>query len=288
MAAIEKPWSRIGIYLLLVLALSTVFYALIIGCGHLAGGHGTYVLALMWCPATAALLTCRITGKSYAELGFTWPRTRWVLTAYFLPVIYAGSAYIVVWLAGWGRFGNPQFLAETAKAFGWTSAPAWLIGAGSLLMFGVVDIVRGVASGLGEEIGWRGFLAPEITRACGFTGGTLITGVIWASWHMPILLFADYNAGTPWWFAMPCFAVMVISTSFAFAWLRLRSGSVWPAAILHGSHNVFIQLWLTPMTGAQGHITPYAIDEFGFMLPLAGIVVGIVFWSKRRQLPAMA
>jgi membrane protease YdiL (CAAX protease family) len=286
--AIEKPQTRIGIYLLLVLALSSVFYALIIGCGHLMGAQGMYVLGLMWSPATAALLTCRLTGKPYAELGFGWPRSRWILTAYFLPIVYAGVAYTIVWLSGLGRFGNPEFLASVSKDLGWSHAPVWLVGAGSLLLFSVVGMVRGVASALGEEIGWRGFLTPEITRAYGFTRGTLLTGVIWTSWHLPILLFADYNAGTPWWFGMSCFAVMVIGISFAFAWLRLRSGSVWPAAILHGSHNVIIQMWLTPMTAAHGHITPYAIDEFGFMLPLAAVVVAIVFWRKRTELPALA
>jgi uncharacterized protein len=284
--AIEKPPSRIGIYLLLTLALSSIFYALIIASGHVAGANGMYVTGLMWSPATAALLTCRITGKPYAELGFGWPRSRWALTAWLLPFAYAGVAYIIVWLSGLGTFGNPAFLAKMSKALGWPAAPAWLIEVGSLLLFGVLGMVRGVATGLGEEIGWRGFLTPEVTRAWGFTRGTFLTGVIWSSWHLPILLFADYNSGTPWWFGMPCFALMVIGSSFAFAWLRLRSGSVWPAAILHGSHNVLIQLWLTPITGASGSITPYAIDEFGFMLAISGIVLGIVFWSKRAQLPA--
>jgi membrane protease YdiL (CAAX protease family) len=284
--AIEKPTSRIGIYLLLVLMLSSVFYALIISCDHLAGANGMYVTGLMWCPAMAALLTCRWSGKSYAELGFGWPRSRWALMAWLLPVAYAGVAYIIVWVSGLGSFGNPVFVADMGRALGWPTAPAWLIEAGSLLLLGVFGMVQGVATGLGEEIGWRGFLAPEVTRAWGFTRGTLFTGVIWTTWHLPILLFADYNAGTPWWFGMPCFAVMVISISFPFAWLRLRSGSVWPAAILHGSHNVIIQTWLTPITGARGHITPYAIDEFGFMLALAGIVVGVVFWLKRGELSA--
>ena len=98
---------------------------------------------------------------------------------------------------------------------------------------------------------------------------------------MPIILFADYNSGTPVWFAIACFAVMVIGLSFAFAWLRLRSRSVWPAAILHGSHNLFIQEWLTPITARSGRITPYAIDEFGFMLPLVCSVMAIVFWRVR-------
>jgi uncharacterized protein len=286
--AIDQPQARIGIYLLLALALSSVFYALIIGCGHLAGASGMYVTGLMWSPATAALLTCRFTGKPFAELGFAWPRMRWVWMAWLLPFAYAGVPYIIVWVTGLGGFGNPSFLASAAKDLGWTAAPAWLVGAGSLLVFGICGMVNGVATGLGEEIGWRGFLTPEMTRAYGFTRGTFFTGAIWACWHLPILLFADYNAGTPWWFGMPCFAVMVISIAFVFAWLRLRSGSVWPAAILHGSHNVLIQAWLTPMTAPRGHITPYAIDEFGFMLAASGVVVGIVFWRKRAQLPAAA
>ncbi|MBE1159062.1 CPBP family intramembrane glutamic endopeptidase [Dyella acidiphila] len=284
--AIDKPSSRIGIYLLLVLALSSIFYALIIHAGHLAAAHGMYVLGLMWSPATAALLTCRITGKPYAQLGFAWPRTRWAIIAWLLPLAYAGVPYLIVWVSGMGGFGNPDFVNDMRKSLGWGDAPTWVIEAGSLLLIGTLDMVEGVASGLGEEIGWRGFLAPEITRACGFTGGTLLTGVIWASWHMPILLFADYNAGTPWWFGMPCFAVMVIFSSFAFNWLRLRSGSVWPAAILHGSHNVFIQVWLTPITIKHGSITAYAIDEFGFMLAASAIVLGVVFWCKRGELPA--
>jgi membrane protease YdiL (CAAX protease family) len=284
---IDKPQSRIGIYLLLVLALSSIFYALIIGTGHVAGAHGMYVIGLMWSPAMAALLTCRLTGKSYAELGFLWPRTRWIIMAWLLPLAYAGVPYLIVWLTGMGGFGNPEFVASMGKELGWSHAPVWLIEAGSLLLFGVFGMADGVATGLGEEIGWRGFLTPEITRAYGFTRGTLLTGVIWTSWHLPILLFADYNAGTPWWFGMPCFAVMVIGISFPFAWLRLRAGSVWPAALLHGSHNLFIQVWLTPITAARGSITAYAIDEFGFMLALSGIVVGIAFWRKRAQLPAL-
>jgi uncharacterized protein len=285
---IKKPQSRIAIYLVLVLALSSIFYALIIACGHLMAAHGRYVVGLMWCPAVAALLTCRLTGKPYAELGFGWPRTRWIVMAWLLPVAYAGGAYIIVWLTGLGGFGNPSFIASLGKDLGWPHAPAWLVEAGSLVLVMLPGMISSVAAGLGEEIGWRGFLAPEMTRAFGFTRGTFFIGVIWTSWHLPILLFADYNAGTPWWFGMPCFAVMVICSCFAFNWLRLRSGSVWPAAILHGSHNVLIQAWLTPITAARGDITPYAIDEFGFMLALSAIVIAVVFWRKRGELPALS
>jgi membrane protease YdiL (CAAX protease family) len=148
--------------------------------------------------------------------------------------------------------------------------------------------VRSLSTALGEEIGWRGFLTPALVARFGFTGGALITGVIWATWHMPILLFADYNAGTPWWFAMPCFVVLVLSCSVVMTWLRMRSGSLWTGALVHASHNLFIQAFFTPITVAHGTITPYAIDEFGFVVPLVMTVFAVVFWLRRDRAMAAA
>jgi membrane protease YdiL (CAAX protease family) len=92
---------------------------------------------------------------------------------------------------------------------------------------------------LGEELGWRGLLVPELARRFSFTATALISGVAWAAWHVPVMVLADYhNPGAPLWFGLVCFAVLVIGISFAFAWLRLKSGSVWPTVLLHASHNV--------------------------------------------------
>ncbi|MFI5238778.1 MAG: hypothetical protein ACHQQP_03125, partial [Gemmatimonadales bacterium] len=85
----ESQSSRIGLYLALTLALSCVFYALILTNGHVTGGGGLYVLGLMWCPAIAALLTCRIAGLDYGILGWSWGKTRWELTAFLVPLGYA-------------------------------------------------------------------------------------------------------------------------------------------------------------------------------------------------------
>jgi membrane protease YdiL (CAAX protease family) len=76
----------------------------------------------------------------------------------------------------------------------------------------------------------------------------LISGVIWSVWHYPILFFADYNASTPAWYGAACFTVMVVGLSFAFAWMRLKSGSLWTAVLLHASHNLFIQRVFDPLT----------------------------------------
>ncbi len=280
-----EPGLRIALFLALALGLSSIFYALILATGHVGGGGGAYAYGLMWMPALAALLCCRITGLDARGLGWAWGRWKWQWMAYLTPVGYAAAAYGAVWVAGLGRFPNAHAVEAFRQSLFWPHAPAWLVLAGFFVLNGTAGLSAAVAHGLGEEIGWRGFLAPHMTEVFGFTWGALLTGTIWALWHMPILLFADYNSGTPPWFAFPCFFVMVVANSVSMAWLRLRSGSVWTAAIFHGSHNLFIQQFFTPATGSTGKLTVYAIDEFGFALPLTAAAAALYFWSRRGELP---
>jgi uncharacterized membrane protein len=62
------------------------------------------------------------------------------------------------------------------------------------------------------------------------------------------------------------------------------SRSVWPCALLHASHNLFIQGFFTPLTGARGHFTPYLIDEFGVAVPGVILLFALGFWSMRRRI----
>jgi membrane protease YdiL (CAAX protease family) len=103
---------------------------------------------------------------------------------------------------------------------------------------------------------------------------------------MPLIIFADYNGGTPTLYSIACFAIMVVGISFPFAWLRLRSGSVWPVAILHASHNLFIQGFFDQVTVDTG-ITKYLLSEFGAVLALAAAITGWLFWRIDRKHPAL-
>lgn len=47
-------------------------------------------------------------------------------------------------------------------------------------------MLTGVATAAGEEIGWRGFLVPELAKGLPFTAVALVSGIIWAAWHYPI------------------------------------------------------------------------------------------------------
>jgi len=117
----------------------------------------------------------------------------------------------------------------------------------------------------------------------------LLSGIIWAVWHSPLLLFADYNAGTSRGYAMGCFTVMILATSFIFAWLRLKSESLWPPAVLHASHNLFIQTVFDNMVRDTGKTLWYT-TEFGVALAVVTSAFAVYFWMKRRaveqQFPA--
>ncbi|MFL6590111.1 MAG: type II CAAX prenyl endopeptidase Rce1 family protein, partial [Chthoniobacterales bacterium] len=97
----------------------------------------------------------------------------------------------------------------------------------------------------------------------------------------PVLLFGDYNKGAPAWYSLICFTFMVVADSYILAWLTLRSNSLWPAAIFHGSHNLFIQSILTPLTRDTG-LTNYIIDEFGIGLVITVGVGAFIAWRQMR------
>ena len=161
--------------------------------------------------------------------------------------------------------------------------PLWVSVALGIALTGTLGMVGSILKALGEEIGWRGFLVPELSKTSSYTVTCLVSGIIWSVWHYPILIYGDYNAGTPTWYGLPCFTVMVVSLSFVFAWMRLKSGSLWTGAILHASHNLYIQGIFTPLTRNTGK-TAWYIDEFGCVVPLVSVVFAVYFWRRRREL----
>jgi uncharacterized protein len=274
--------KQLATYLLLTFALSSVFYFLIIKSGHLIAASGMYVLGIMWSPATAAILTCKLFGRDLGTLGWKWGKARYQVASYLIPLGYAAVAYLFIWIFRFGGFYDHEFVSRLTQRFGLGPLPNWASISLYFILAATMGMVRSCSSALGEEIGWRGFLVPQLAKMTSFTNTALISGIIWSLWHYPILIFADYNAGTPTWYGLTCFTVMVVSISFVFAWMRLKSGSLWTGVLLHASHNLFIQSFFTPLTANTGR-TAYFIDEFGCVLPVVSLALGIYFWSRRQE-----
>lgn len=279
----DENRKQLFTFLLLTFALSSIFYFLIIKSGHLAAGGGVYVYALMWSPATAAMITCKIFRRDLGTLGWKWGKARYQVMSYLIPLLYATITYVAVWIFHFGGFYDHDFVYRVTQRFGLGPMPAW---AGITLYFlfaATTGMVLNCASALGEEIGWRGFLVPQLARNYSFTTTALVSGLVWSLWHYPVLIFADYNSGTPIWYGLTCFTVMVVSGSFIFAWMRLKSGNLWTGALLHASHNLFIQSFFDPLTTDTGR-TKYIIGEFGCGLALVSTAFAIYFWTRRKEL----
>ena len=265
-----NPTLAISLFSALVTLFSAPWLALLIHADRLDIGRGFPIHTLMWAPALAAFLTCVLTRTSFSFLGFNWPRTRYVAWGYLLPIGYSVAAYVVLWTTGLA----PQAFAAFADA----SRKTLQIGPGAAVLNGAMILTFGVlqsgVSAAGEEIGWRGFLVPALAQRLNTGGVVLVSGLIWAAWHYPLILFAEYNSAAPKPYAVACFTVMIVATGAIAAWLRLKSGSVWPAVMLHACHNAVIQWLLDPMTVEDGRAAWFA-GEFGIVLALMSILFAV-------------
>ena len=259
------PAASAAIYTAAVMLLSAPFWVIVAR----AGIHGSMgVLGLMWCPAAAALLSALVTRRPIRAFGWRLPGFGYVAAAYVIPLVYAAAAYGAVWALGLGRIDTVHYQSMLHRSVG-----------SGLALIATLGVAIGCVSALGEEIGWRGFLVPVLAQRFGLTATSLISGVIWAAWHVPVIIFGDYNGGTPAWYSVTCFAAAVLGISFVMAWLRLASGSLWPCMLLHAAHNSFVQDFFTPLTGDTGH-TAWFIDEFGAFLPVAIIAAAVITLSR--------
>jgi membrane protease YdiL (CAAX protease family) len=210
---------------------------------------------------------------SLAGLGWGWGATRFQLWSVAIPIVYVGVTYVIVWLAHVGTIAD---------------VPATRIW-GFVLRYSLQGVLVGSIAAFGEEVGWQGFMVPEVYRITGFTRAALFRGIVWSVWHFPLILGGVYGTtDTPAWYRLVCFTVTMTGVSFAFAWIGLRSGSLWTATLMHASHNTFIQTVFPGITEDGGKMA-WLVDEVGALTAIAAVIVGLFFWWKRaalRDLPS--
>jgi membrane protease YdiL (CAAX protease family) len=274
--------NSIATYIILTAALSSIFYSLVIHRSNEARSPGLLILGLMWCPGVSGLVTRLAFQGNLHGHGFGWGQTKYQFASYWIPLVYSIVVYVPFWLAG---YFDPN--SRTLEAFMHrlpqlphaAALPAFFV------FLATVGMVISCLSALGEELGWRGFLVPQLAKVTSYPRVALISGTIWALWHYPLILFADYHGAGPLWYSVACFTVMVLGISFLFAWMRLKSGSVWTGMLLHASHNLFVQAFFDAQT-RRARVTGLWTTEFGAGLALAALVVAIIFYAKRAELPA--
>jgi len=138
----------------------------------------------------------------------------------------------------------PFALLATAGVSALAIVGVALAGAGSLtvpsgdwLQSSLILCITGPILAFAEEIGWRGYLQPRL-EFLGERRAMLVVAVVWICWHLPyILLTPYYHAEGQRALVLILFGAAVVAFSFLFGYLRIRSGSVWPAVLAHFAHN---------------------------------------------------
>lgn len=93
-------------------------------------------------------------------------------------------------------------------------------------------------SAFGEELGWRGWLLPNLLPL-GTWPALLLSGAIWGVWHAPLILLG-YNYQRTDVLGVLLMVGWCMLLGVLIGWLRLRSASVWPAVIAHGAVNAAV------------------------------------------------
>jgi membrane protease YdiL (CAAX protease family) len=132
------------------------------------------------------------------------------------------------------------------------------------------------AGPLGEEPGWRGFALPRLRAIWHPIPASLLLGVIWALWHLPLWWVADVPA--PFWL----YVVGVLPLTYLFTWVAEHtSGSVLLALLFHASLNTSL---------ARLPVQPAWI-EWTALLWLLAIAIGALELRRHRlkepQIPSL-
>lgn len=271
----QSPFIVIGIFIALTVVLYPIGFWLIFRLSS--------ATPLMLSVGAATILTCLITRTSLRGLGWHWGSWRFHGLSYFLPLGYVAVAYGLIWASGVGGWYDTAFVLEQKESYNlgaWSNAA---VIAFQFLMTATVSFVLLLPSVLGEELGWRGLLVPQLSKLMPFTGVALVSGLLWAVWHWPLMFMGLYgNEATPVVYQLVCFTLCIMSMSVIMTYIRLKTDSLWPAVIFHMSHNVFLQKFFGSMTAVKAN-SAWFVDEFGAVVPAVLLVLAVFFWKKRNS-----
>jgi membrane protease YdiL (CAAX protease family) len=234
-----------------LMLLNISFYAHIWKLLYVAGLSG---------PLFAAATVSIVTGGTPALKDLLSRACIWRAPA-VLYVIAIGLSPLLMGIA-WG------FSAEMGERHG-----TWIIP--SLAMLPVTFLIMALRGGpLNEEIGWRGFLLPHLLRKHTPFRASLILGGIWGAWHIP-LWFLNGLPHPTWPYGL--FLLLVLSCTFLFTWLHLKSGgSVLLAILFHSSINTGIH-YFPILPPRHPSLVPFV-----WWVGLTCVAAGIVILKERR------
>ncbi|MET1043681.1 MAG: CPBP family intramembrane glutamic endopeptidase [Microbacteriaceae bacterium] len=287
LSSVRPKTGPIALFLLLAFGLAWLVAAplWLSGQGLATPGALALLVVMMFTPAIAARVTEWImpSGEPFTRVTTLRPRRRfrrwlpYLVLAWLAPIgltvatlaLAAALGVFQIDLVGFSGFA--EYL-ETLPGGQGAPVEALVIAQLGLVLVGPV---LNVIPALGEELGWRGWLQPRLSERFGPWAAAVLTGVLWALWHAPVILLGYNYPGYPVLAALALMVVSCILMSVLFGWITDASGTVWAAAVAHGFING--AAGLGGLVVAGGHV----ID------PAAAGVLGYTGWIVMAALIAI-
>ena len=120
----------------------------------------------------------------------------------------------------------------------------------------------------GEEIGWRGFALPRLSEKFGLVFASIILGILWACWHLPLFFVREADTFGQ---SFPLYLMQVTGLSVAMAWLYWRTGgSLFLVMLMHAAVNNTKDIVPSGIAGAT--------NTFGFQGSTVGWLTLLLIW----------
>ncbi len=247
----------------------TTFFVLtfVIGLGMLVPamltGVGLFALLAASSSSIAALITAAITGGTQGLKHLLSGFARWRSSFWWYALAVLMPAAISLLAFGLAMAFGARFQIQ------WTASWAMLIPTFVLIT---------LQAGLGEEIGWRGFATPKLMEKHSPLASSLIVGVVWASWHLPLYLVPGmvqnnlvHAIGFPLTLVM--YSSNVIAFAVVLSWMFVKTkGNLWLPVLIHGSINSFVAFFAMGSFEVYG-LTPLFISAGIWVVVAVAIAV---------------
>ena len=187
----------------------------------------------------------------------------------FFRSMFSFSAPIHYWIVA---LVFPLFLGSMFHLMYRLINEAHIIEMGSLIDYGLFVLSAIVFGGL-EEVGWRGYLLPRLRKYLPLTLTTLIIGIIWGLWHLPLFYVVDSTQQTH---AFLPYMLSVVMFSTYLTMLYMKTTSILLLIIAHAAINATFGIGL-------GLILNHSMPVYLFIL-IVTIIGFIIIHIYDKQL----
>ena len=137
---------------------------------------------------------------------------------------------------------------------------------------------------VGEEVGWRGFLYPQLKAKYGRGKGVILGGVIWGIWHWPVIWLIGYEYGIDYVgfpvIGMILFCVFTIAMGIFCDWAYERSKCIWIPSLCHGAINAVATIPPAICVVNTGSMSLLGPAPNGLLSGLPLVVLGVILFLK--------